>query len=84
MQLGFFFLLPNILLSGFMFPREAMPAPARWLGNTIPLTYYLRVLRGILLKGAGLSALWPDAAILTGFAVLLVALSVRRFSKTIE
>lgn len=84
MQLGFFFLLPNILLSGFMFPREAMPAPAQWLGNAIPLTYYLRVLRGVLLKGSGLDALWPDAAILTLFAVLLVALSVRRFSKTIE
>lgn len=84
MQLGFFFLLPNILLSGFMFPREAMPAPAQWLGNAIPLTYYLRVLRGVLLKGSGLDALWPDAAILTLFAVLLVALSVRRFSKTLE
>ncbi len=84
MQLGFFFLLPNILLSGFMFPREAMPAPAQWLGNAIPLTYYLRVLRGVLLKGSGFGALWPDAAILSLFAVLLVALSVRRFSKTIE
>ena len=84
MQLGFFFMLPNILLSGFMFPREAMPAPAQWLGDAIPLTYYLRVLRGVLLKGSGLDALWPDAAILTVFAVLLVALSVRRFSKTIE
>jgi ABC-2 type transport system permease protein len=84
MQLGFFFLLPNILLSGFMFPREAMPVPAQWVGNAIPLTYYLRVLRGVLLKGSGLDALWPDAAILTLFAVLLVALSVRRFSKTIE
>ena len=84
MQLGFFFMLPNILLSGFMFPREAMPAPAQWLGDAIPLTYYLRVLRGVLLKGSGFDALWPDAAILTLFAVLLVALSVRRFSKTIE
>ena len=61
-----------------------MPAPAQWLGNAIPLTYYLRVLRGVLLKGSGLAALWPDAAILTLFAVLLVALSVRRFSKTRE
>ena len=46
MQVGFFFLLPNILLSGFMFPREAMPAGARWVGLALPLTYYLRVLRG--------------------------------------
>lgn len=51
MQLGFFFLLPNILLSGFMFPRSAMPAPAQWLGNALPLTYFLEVLRGVVLKG---------------------------------
>lgn len=84
MQLGFFFLMPNILLSGFMFPREAMPVPAQWLGDAIPLTYYLRVLRGVLLKGSDLRALGPDAAMLTGFAVLMVVLSVRRFRKTIE
>ena len=84
MQLGFFFLMPNILLSGFMFPREAMPAPAQWLGLALPLTYYLEVLRGILLKGIGMEHLWRDAAILAGFAILLIGLSVRRFSKTIE
>ena len=84
MQLGFFFLLPNILLSGFMFPREAMPAPAQWLGLALPLTYYLQVLRGILLKGIALEHLWRETAILAGFAVLLIGLSVRRFSKTIE
>jgi ABC-2 type transport system permease protein len=84
MQLGFFFLLPNILLSGFMFPREAMPAPAQWLGDAIPLTYYLRVLRGVLLRGSGLGALWPETAVLSGFAVLMILLSVRRFRKTIE
>lgn len=84
MQLGFFLLLPNILLSGFMFPREAMPAAARWIGFALPLTYYLDVLRGILLKGVGLDALWRQSAALTAFAVLLLMLSVRRFSKTIE
>lgn len=84
MQLSFFFLLPNILLSGFMFPREAMPAPAQWLGALLPLTYYLRILRGILLRGVGTAQLWPESLILVGFAVVLVVLSVRRFSKTIE
>lgn len=84
MQLGFFFLLPNILLSGFMFPREAMPRPAQWLGLLLPLTYYLRVLRGILLKGAGASLIWRDTLVLAAFAVVLVALSVRRFSKRVE
>ncbi|HET7585544.1 MAG TPA: ABC transporter permease [Gemmatimonadaceae bacterium] len=84
MQLGYFFLLPNILLSGFMFPRAAMPEPAQWIGLLLPLTYYLRVLRGVLLKGVGASLLWGDTLVLVGFAAVLVTLSVRRFSKTIE
>lgn len=84
MQLGFFFLLPNILLSGFMFPRQAMPEPAQWLGAFLPLTYYLRILRGILLKGVGAAELLPEALALAGFAIAAVALSARRFSKTVE
>ena len=84
MQASFFFLMPNILLSGFMFPRAAMPAPAQWLGLLLPLTYYLQVLRGILLKDSGLDALWTQTLILLAFAGALIALSVRRFSKTIE
>lgn len=84
MQLSFFFLMPNILLSGFMFPREAMPAPAQWIGALLPLTYYLRILRAILLKGVGTAQVWPESLALVGFALVLVALSVRRFSKTIE
>ena len=84
MQLSFMFLLPNILLSGFMFPRQAMPEPAQWLGAALPLTYYLTILRGILLKGTGLAQLWPEGLVLSIFAVALVALSVKRFSKTVE
>ncbi len=84
MQLGFLFLLPNILLSGFMFPREAMPEPAQWLGAALPLTYFLRVLRGILLRGVGLESLWREGLVLVGFSVGLIALSVRRFRKTVE
>ncbi len=83
MQLSFFLILPNILLSGFMFPREAMPVPAQWLGTVLPLTYYLRVLRGVLLKGIGIASLWRETAILAGFALLLIAFSVSRFRKTI-
>ena len=84
MQLGFFMMLPNILLSGFMFPRVAMPEPAQWLGAMLPLTYYLEVLRGVLLKDVGLEYLWRDAVILLLFATVLIALSVRRFSKTVD
>jgi ABC-2 type transport system permease protein len=83
MQLSFMFMLPNILLSGYMFPREAMPEPAQWIGALVPLTYYLRVLRGILLKDAGFAGVWPESLALTVFAAAVIALSVRRFSKTI-
>ena len=84
MQLSFMFLLPNILLSGFMFPRQAMPPLAQWIGAALPLTYFLTVLRGVLLKGIGLQHLWPEALALCGFAAGLVVLSVVRFHKTIE
>ena len=84
MQLGFLFLLPNILLSGFMFPREAMPAPAQWVGAALPLTYFLRALRGILLRGTGWESFWREAVTLVGFSVVLVSLSVKRFHKTVE
>jgi ABC-2 type transport system permease protein len=84
MQLSFFFVMPNILLSGFMFPRQAMPALFQWIGVLLPLTHYLEVLRGILLKGVGLEALWPQTLALTGFAVGLIFLAVRRFHKTLD
>jgi ABC-2 type transport system permease protein len=84
MQLSIFYLLPSILLTGFMFPPEAMPLFCRALGKLIPMTYYLEVVRGIALKGSGLGQLWQPAAILTAFALLLVTVSVKRFSKTME
>jgi ABC-2 type transport system permease protein len=84
MQASFGFMLPNILLSGFMFPRQAMPEIAQWLGLLVPLTYFLKVVRGILLKGVGLDALWQEVLILAGFAVVLIVASVRRFRKTLD
>ena len=84
MQLSFFFMLPNILLSGYIFPREAMPELAQWIGLALPLTFYLDVIRGVLLKGIGFNYLWQNTALLSLFAIGLLAVSVRRFSKTIE
>ena len=84
MQVGFLFLLPNILLSGFMFPREAMPEPARWLGAALPLTYFLEALRGIALRNAGAWAVWPQAAVLAAFALVFMTLAVQRFHKTMD
>ncbi|HEX5869049.1 MAG TPA: ABC transporter permease [Longimicrobium sp.] len=84
MQLSFMLLLPNILLSGFMFPREAMPEVMQWVSAALPLTYYLRILRGVLLKGVGLQHLWMEGAMLAVLATLILGMSVVRFSKTIE
>jgi ABC-2 type transport system permease protein len=84
MQMTLFFFLPSILLSGFMFPFRGMPRWAQWLGEAIPLTHFLRIVRGILLKGSGLAeiaqSLWPLALIL--LAVSLVAL--KRYQRTLD
>ncbi len=79
-----FVVATNILLSGFMFPRQAMPLVFQWVGLLLPLTHFLKVLRGILLKGVGLEALWREVAVLAGFAVVMIAASVRRFHKTLD
>lgn len=84
MQLSFLVILPSVLLSGFMFPREAMPVAAQWIGGAIPLTYYLRVLRGILLKGTALDAIWRDVLSLCAFALVLIVLSSTRFRKSLD
>ena len=84
MQLAFFFMLPNILLSGYIFPRVAMPEPAQWIGLVLPLTYFLKVLRGILLKGVTFVDVWQPTLSLIVIATIVLAISVRRFRKTIE
>src|SRR6266542_824459 len=84
MQASFFFVLPNILLSGFMFPRQAMPDVFQWIGAFLPLSHFLKVLRGILLKGVGVTELWQEMAILALFATVLIGLSVGRFQKTLD
>jgi drug efflux transport system permease protein len=83
-QSSFFFLLPNVLLSGFMFPREAMPPVAAWVGLLLPLTHFLQIMRGIVLKGVGLEALWPQALALVGFSTLFITFSTLRFRKQLE
>lgn len=83
-QSSFFFLLPNVLLSGFMFPREAMPPVAAWVGLLLPLTHFLQIMRGIVLKGVGLESLWPQALALVGFSTLFITFSTLRFHKQLE
>lgn len=81
MQMSFFFLLPNILLSGFMFPWEAMPAPARALSQALPLTHFLRIIRAIVLRGAGWSDVVHEVRALAVIVAALVAMSTLRFKK---
>ena len=83
MQLSFFFLLPNILLSGFMFPYEAMPRLAQWIAQALPLTHFLRIVRGITLKGAGFADLRGELGALAIILVALVALAAARFRKKV-
>jgi len=81
MQMSFFFILPNILLSGFMFPFESMPRPAQMLAQLLPLTHFLRIVRGITLKGSQLSELAPEMWTLVLILSGLVLLASLRFSK---
>lgn len=83
MQMAFFVMLPSILLSGFMFPREAMPKVIYYLSNIIPLTYYLDIIRGIILKGIGFSYLIGQVVSLLVFSVVLLTLSSLKFKKKI-
>ena len=76
-------LLPGILLSGFMFPREAMPVFFQYLSLGIPMTHYIEILRMIFLKGGGMDALWRQAIFLTFFTALFFVVAVRKFKRSI-
>jgi ABC-2 type transport system permease protein len=81
MQATFFFLLPNILLSGFMFPFEGMPKPAQWISTALPLTHFLRVVRGIVLKGSGPSDVGFEVLQMAFILVVLVTAAGARLTK---
>jgi ABC-2 type transport system permease protein len=83
-QMSFMFFLPNILLSGFMFPFAGMPRWAQAIGEFLPLTHYLRIVRGIILKGADFYDLRIDALALLGLMLLAMTLAVRRFRRTLD
>ncbi len=84
MQMSFFFMLPNILLSGFMFPFEAIPRPAQWLSQGLPLTHFLRIVRGITLKGSGFADFSGELAWMVCILCVLVLMASMRFSKKIS
>jgi ABC-2 type transport system permease protein len=84
MQMALFVMLPSIILSGFVFPREGMPPLVRELGLLIPLTYFLRILRGIILKGVGVELLGSEVLALVLFGLIVFGLSANRFRKTLD
>jgi ABC-2 type transport system permease protein len=84
MQMTFFVFLPSILLSGFMFPFAGMPRFAQWLAEALPLTHFMRLVRGVMLRGAGLHDMLPEVLALAGFTVLMMTLAMLRFRKRLD
>ena len=84
MQMTFFFFLPSMLLSGFMFPFRGMPVWAQWLGEALPLTHFLRIVRGIMLKGNGLVQTLPELWPMLLFLLLAGALALKRYRQTLD
>ena len=84
MQMSFFFFLPSILLSGFMFPYRGMPDWAQALGEILPLTHFLRIVRGILLKGNGWFEVWPELWPLLAFMLAAMGLALLRYRRTLD
>src|SRR6266540_3210472 len=84
MQMAFLTFLPSIYLSGLLFPIEGMPWGAQYLASVIPLTYFLRIVRGIVLKGVGFSYLWPHLIPLLIFGAVIFSLAVFKFRKTLD
>ena len=83
-QMAYFFFLPSIMLSGFMFPFRGMPRWAQYLGEVLPLTHFLRIVRGILLKGNGLPEVWPQLWPIMLFAALVLVIGVKRYRQTLD
>lgn len=84
MQMTLFFFLPNILLSGFMFPFRGMPVWAQWLGEALPLTHFLRIVRAIMLKGAGPLEVLPQVWPILAFTAVVGAIALARYRQTLD
>ncbi|MDD5330512.1 MAG: ABC transporter permease [Sulfuricella sp.] len=84
MQMTFFFFLPSLLLSGFMFPFRGMPQWAQNIGSLLPLTHFLRMVRGILLKGNGFLEIWPNLWPIGVFLLAVVVIGLKRYRKTLD
>jgi ABC-2 type transport system permease protein len=83
-QMSQLVLLPSILISGFLFPRETLPVALQWVGQALPLTYFITVVRGIIIKGVGIQYLWKQILLLASLGVMVFGLAVSRFSKKLD
>jgi ABC-2 type transport system permease protein len=81
LQTAMFIIIPQILLSGFVFPLASIPWGVRWISYLLPLTYFLPIARGIFLKGSSIGDLWLQVSVLLGMAIVFVGLATSRFSK---
>jgi ABC-2 type transport system permease protein len=84
MQMSMMMTLPSILLSGYIFPFRGMPIWAQWIGSVLPVTYFMRIVRGILLKGNGLPEIWPNLWPLFLFMVVITVLAMKRYKQTLD
>jgi ABC-2 type transport system permease protein len=84
LQMNIFFFLPSILLSGFMFPVAGMPPSIQWISSLLPLTHYLIIVRGIILKGNSLNYIWPEIVNILIITFVVVMLGLRRFRRTLD
>ena len=84
MQMTFFFFLPSMLLSGFMFPFRGMPGWAQLIGEALPLTHFLRIVRGVLLKANGWAEIWPETWPIALFGLVIMAVGLRTFRSTLD
>ncbi|HEX7341516.1 MAG TPA: ABC transporter permease [Rhodanobacteraceae bacterium] len=84
MQMTMFIMLPSILLSGFVFPYAGMPKVCQWLAEVLPLTHFLRLIRGVMLRGASLTELWSEVLALLAFSAVMMATAIARFHKRLD
>ena len=84
MQMSMFIFLPSILMSGFMFPFKGMPQWAQVIGEILPLTHFLRIVRGVMLKGNGFAQAWPNLWPLLVFLLAVATLAVMRYQRTLD
>ena len=84
MQMSFFYILPSILLSGFMFPFSGMPVWAQYIGSAIPTTHFIRIVRKVMLKGGAIAEIVPDLAALLVIMVIITGLAMLRYRQTLD